>query len=65
MNEHLLPQIIIDLVDKFKAASNPNEFMSYEDRLKVIVAYCQAALDGKSANKVNDAFLSQFKRKKN
>lgn len=38
-NVHLVPEIIINLVDQYKAAKKQNEIYVLEDRLNAIVEY--------------------------
>jgi hypothetical protein len=47
-NDHLIPDLIHDIVKRYKAARLQNEKFLLEDRLRVIVAYIQDALDGRS-----------------
>ena len=45
-NEHLVPVVIVDLVEKvFKPSTHVNEKINYETRLIAIRDYCQNAIN--------------------
>lgn len=52
-NNHLLPQIIIDLVEKINTKPiNQNEYFSYQLRLETIIKYCQDGLTQAEKNSI-------------
>jgi hypothetical protein len=50
-NAHLVPEIIINLVDQYKAAKRQNEIYALEDRLNAILEYVNESI--KDATKTN------------
>ena len=47
MNEHLLPELIVNLVDQFNKATRENEFYSLQQRLEAIRSFVDSALQKK------------------
>lgn len=52
-NNHLLPQIVLDLVEKINTKPiNQNEYFSYQLRLETIIKYCQDGLTQAEKNSI-------------
>jgi hypothetical protein len=52
-NNHLLPQIVLDLVAKINTKPiNQNEYFSYQLRLETIIKYCQEGLTQAEKNSI-------------
>ena len=58
-NKHLLPELIINLVDQYKKATRQNEAYSHQLRLEAIKEYVTEALKVDGA----DAFIKTYENK--
>jgi hypothetical protein len=57
----MVPQIIIDLGDKFSSVTNNNEKFNYQLRLEQIRDYCSMVLDQEQKKIKNTAFKPKRK----
>jgi hypothetical protein len=46
-NEHLIPQLILDIGDRIAKSNNQNEVQVLKDRLESIREYCETILKRK------------------
>lgn len=61
-NEHLVPVLVSDLIEKINNAKNMNEKMNYALRLEAIVKVCSEALE-KNKQKNETKFFDLQKRR--
>lgn len=57
----MVPQIIIDLCDKFSSVTNVNEKFNYQMRLEQIRDYCNTILEQEDKKSKNNIFRSKRK----
>jgi hypothetical protein len=58
-NEHLIPEIIFNVVEKFKVSTNQNEKLNLQFRLEAIRDYVSESLESKP---VRDVFRGMKKQ---